>query len=125
MFTGLNSLTKLVITGFKQLTRIVSLPATLEHIEMSDNSISMIEPDAFGLLTRLKHLNLCNNFLTAEITFPLFSYLTNLEHLSLQNNRIDSLEGLKSICLTRLRVLNFNSNRVANCPSKLSLLFLA
>jgi Leucine-rich repeat (LRR) protein len=107
MFTGLSSLTKLVITGFKQLTRIISIPAaTLEHIELSDNCIYMIETDAFRLLSKLTHLNLDKTFLSAEQAFPAFAYLTSLEQLSLRTNMIYSLEGLKSIYLPRLRVLN-------------------
>jgi Leucine-rich repeat (LRR) protein len=113
MFTGLSSLTKLVITGFKQLTRIVSLPATLEHIDLSDNCFFMIAPDAFCISNKLKYLNLEKNYLTAEKTFPAFARLAYLEHLSLQDNMIDSLEVLKVIYMPRLRVLYLYSNRVA------------
>jgi Leucine-rich repeat (LRR) protein len=112
MFAGLSSLTTLIISGFKQLTRIVSLPATLEHIELSGNCIKTIELDAFSLLGKLKHLNLDKNCLTADKTFPAFAHLFHLEYLSLQDNMIDSLEGLNSICLPRLRVLNLCNGKV-------------
>jgi Leucine-rich repeat (LRR) protein len=112
MFTGLNSLTKLVITGFKQLTHIFSLPATLEHIELCHNAIDVIEPDAFRHLNKLKHLNLFDNKLTAEKTLLAFAHLANLEHLSLRKNNIDSLEGLKSIHLPRLQDFDLRGCKV-------------
>jgi Leucine-rich repeat (LRR) protein len=112
VFTGLNSLTKLVITSFRRLTRIVSLPATLEYIELSWNGINVIESDAFHFLLKLKNLNLDSNELTAETIFPAFSNLANLEHLSLQNNKINSLEGLKAIRLPRLLVLKLEYNEI-------------
>jgi hypothetical protein len=112
MFTGLSSLTKLVITGFKQFTRILSLPATLEFLQLSENGIKVIEPDAFLLLNKLTHLNLDKNCLTAEKAFPALFHLTHLEHLSLRNNLIDSLEGFKVIYMPRLQVLILCSNQV-------------
>jgi hypothetical protein len=74
MFTGLNSLTTLVINGFKQLTRIISLPETLEFVNLSNNAIGVIEPDAFRLLNKLKNLNLYMNNLTAEKAIPAFAH---------------------------------------------------
>jgi hypothetical protein len=112
MFTGLRSLTTLVINGFKQLTRIVSLPASLEGLDLGGNAIGVIEPDAFRLLNKLKHLNLNINMLTAEKAIPAFAYLTHLEHLSLRNNNIDSIEGLKAIRLPFLLVLDLKNNQV-------------
>jgi Leucine-rich repeat (LRR) protein len=112
MFTGLSSLRKLVITGFQQLKRIVSLPETLEFIDLGKNAIDVIEPDAFRLLNKLKHLNLERNYLTAERAIPAFAHSTHLEHLSLRMNIIDSLEGLKSVRLPRIRVLDLSYNNV-------------
>jgi Leucine-rich repeat (LRR) protein len=112
MFAGLSSLTKLAITGFEQLTRIVTLPASLEHIELSHNAIFIIEPDAFHLLNKLKHLSLNVNKLTAETAFPCFGYLAYLEHLNLHYNNIYSLKVLNSIGLPRLRVLNLSNNKL-------------
>jgi hypothetical protein len=112
MFTGLSSLTKLAITGFKQLTRIVSLPATLEHIELFDNCIENIEPDAFRILSKLTHLSLNENCLISEKKFPAIGHLTHLEHLYLRDNITDSLDGLKSISLLNLRVLNLRDCKV-------------
>jgi Leucine-rich repeat (LRR) protein len=94
MFTGLSSLKILVISGFAKLTRIVSLPVSLEYVDLGDNEISVIEPDAFRLLNKLKYLNLGINSLTAENVFPALAHLVSLEHLSLHCNNIDSLEEL-------------------------------
>jgi Leucine-rich repeat (LRR) protein len=95
------------------LTRIVSLPASLEYIELSRNGINVIESDAFHFLLKLKNLNLDRNELTTDKTFPAFANLGNLEHLSLENNRIDSLEELKALRLPRLLVLNLHDNQIA------------
>jgi Leucine-rich repeat (LRR) protein len=72
----------------------------------------VIEPDAFRLLNKLKHLNLDSNELTAETIFPVFSNLANLEHLSLKDNRINSLDGLKAISLPRLQVFDLYGDEV-------------
>jgi Leucine-rich repeat (LRR) protein len=112
MFTGLSSLTTLVIVGFKQLTRIVSLPATLKRIKLINNCINVIEPDAFHLLDKLKYLHLYGNKLTADSSFPALGHLASIEELSLHGNIIDSLEGLKSIRLPSLRVLNLHNCKV-------------
>jgi hypothetical protein len=112
MFTGLLSLKKLQIAGFKTLTRIISLPASLEHIELSNNAIRVIEPDAFRLLKELKHLNLNSNKLTAQTAFPAFAHLARLEHLKLRCNMIDSLEGLKAVRLPCLQALDLDMNNV-------------
>jgi hypothetical protein len=112
MFTGLSSLTKLVITNFEQLTRIVSLPATLERVDLSFNAIDVIEPNAFRLLNKLEYLNLDYNELTAEIIFPAIAHLTNLEQFFLRSNTIDSVEGLRFVRLPRLRVLNLEDSLI-------------
>jgi Leucine-rich repeat (LRR) protein len=111
--TGLSSLKKLVITQLKQFTRIISLPATLEHIELSVNSIKEIEPNAFSHLNKLKHLYLDNTQLTSDQIFPALVHLVNLEQLFLRCNNMDSFEWLKNIRLPRLRVLNLRYNKVA------------
>jgi Leucine-rich repeat (LRR) protein len=88
------------------------LPATLEHVNLSYNAIEVIEPNAFRLLNKLKHLILDSNKLKADNSFPAFSHLVNLEHLSLKDNRINSLDGLKAISLPCLRVFDLHDSRV-------------
>jgi hypothetical protein len=112
MLTGLSSLKKLTINLFKNLTGIVSLPATLEYVDLKDNAISVIKPDAFRLLNKLKNLNLDRNKFTADKVFPALANLAHLEQLSLDSNKIDSLEGLKVIQLPHLRVLKLFDNKV-------------
>jgi Leucine-rich repeat (LRR) protein len=112
MYNCLSSLKKLTINRFEQLRRIVSLPATLEYINLGHNRINVIEPDAFRRLNKLWKIDLENNCLIAEETFPAFAHLINLERLYLRSIKIDSLDGLQCIYLPRLRTINLHLGKV-------------
>lgn len=77
-----------------------TLPRSLYFLDLSSNSISMIENNPFVGLTSLRTLWLTNNFLT-EIPAGYFRTLNNLKSLHLSNNSLNvtfgTLNGLKNL----------------------------
>jgi Leucine-rich repeat (LRR) protein len=123
-FYGLTSLTSLVIESFKKpgsksiKQDMFKHLHSLKHLELHNHFLKMVEPDAFILLSNLKHLDIFSCKLSQFPFVCLTNCLANLEHLSLTHAKIDSLDGLcyngtLPYMPSRLRVLDFVKNKIS------------
>ncbi|KAK7076213.1 hypothetical protein SK128_023565 [Halocaridina rubra] len=85
----------------------------LESIQLSFNSIKMIEPQTFHDYTNLKYLYLDDNQIT-RIQRSGFSNLDNLEHLDLEGNNIRELDYEAFQNMPKLRYLDLSFNEMTN-----------
>jgi Leucine-rich repeat (LRR) protein len=120
IFRGLVSLNKLTITRCKSVKRLEQTTfqyiPNVEYVDCSENSISSIEPGAFNVPSKLRHLNLTENLLEK---CPSLNELRNLESLVLYENRINSLYGLFEGCEgvnMNLRLLDLGQNALSSLP---------
>lgn len=89
-------------------------PLTLIILDLSYNSISVVERGAFDGLKDLKYLQLNNNLLHT-LQYGCFLALKNLRTLQLANNTIEMVEGLFN-GLNSLQVLNLSNNSITELP---------
>ncbi|XP_070497778.1 uncharacterized protein [Chironomus tepperi] len=128
------------LTSFDQ-NWFTSINGTLTHLELMQNRIEEIGPNAFGNLRELKEVILNYNTLTSGIADTAFDGLNNLETLSLSRTGLTSispswfttLSSLRSFyavnnevtelvngtfnSLTTLEALYLNGNRIRVIPS--------
>jgi Leucine-rich repeat (LRR) protein len=92
---------------------------SLEDVDLKDNSIEVLELDAFSNLTKVQRLALDNNKLT-ELSG--FESMTNLVYLTLANNLLDENIYISSqVDLRYLKVLDLKANKIKSLPSDLFL----
>uniref|UniRef100_A0AC35FJ95 Leucine-rich repeat-containing protein n=1 Tax=Panagrolaimus sp. PS1159 TaxID=55785 RepID=A0AC35FJ95_9BILA len=118
-----------VYAGKNQLRRLISLTPlknVLEILDLSDNQIASTE-HYLSQFTRLKVLNLSNNFLHI---FPSINELTNLTFLDISFNDFMAIPNLKR--LSSLLILKMNNNEISslkdaqnNLPDSLTTLEIA
>jgi len=97
--------------------KIKSLPVfgyleKLRYLDLSNNSIELVETNTFTLLVNLYSLDLNNNFLS-KIEKNAFASLSNLFYLKLKNNYLSKLPDIsKMTSLVVLDLANQNGNLV-------------
>lgn len=129
IFTGLNDLNLLVVTGNHSLTlpenNLILLPehifaglSKLEFLHLHENHLTTLSENIFQGLNNLIELKLGKNRLT---TLPerIFNDLTKLEYLYLDNNRFKELSGSVFNGLTNLRILGLNENYFMGLPENI------
>ena len=82
----------------------------LTSLDLSDNSVSDINPAAVHLVPKLRSLNLSQNSLESVANL---STLSDLEDLNLSNNRIAQLPDLHTK-LGNIKSLNLAQNRISS-----------
>ncbi|CAO1339519.1 unnamed protein product [Diamesa serratosioi] len=140
---------------FKGLSRLIDLnlrtnfimeitdevfPSTLEILNLGQNRISSITPDAFKLNTNLKSLYLDDNILTAipsnvfnhmsilaelfigqntlyKISNDAFRNLNNLVHLDIHGSIISNISSAAFYHLKNLKSLDLSDNMLARIPT--------
>nr|DBA15929.1 TPA: hypothetical protein GDO54_003383 [Pyxicephalus adspersus] len=95
---------------------IQHLPNQTLWLNVSYNSITVVEHKAFSHLPRLLELRLNRNKINA-IHSGAFDNLNNLYHLDLSHNLIQSLENVDMKDLTSLQILNLSKNRLRTMES--------
>lgn len=109
------------------------LPPWAEVLEIKDNNIAELEPDALIHLVKLKQLDVSANRLGDNVsaalagltqlrtlkinknqltTLPDLSTLTNLTQLSMSHNLVESIDGQALLNLPKLHSLDLSSNRI-------------
>jgi len=84
----------------------------LRYLDLSNNSIELVETNTFTLLFNLYSLDLNNNFLS-KIEKNAFASLSNLYYLKLKNNYLTKLPDISKLTsLVLLDVSNQNGNLV-------------
>ncbi|XP_015264543.1 PREDICTED: podocan-like [Gekko japonicus] len=107
----LSSLTRLELAGNKLQTIPVSLPATLQKIDFSNNQIEKIKAQDFQKLQDLKHLFLDNNVVKTFEDGAL-QRCTVLSNLALEQNLLSSIPLSLPHTLTRLDLKGNNIQRI-------------
>ena len=102
--------------------RAFSSQRRLQELRLGGNKISEITGRTLAGLTRLKSLDLKQNFIEALIN-RVFKPLKKLQELNLEGNRISEIQPRALVGCTELRILNLNNNLLASVPTEaLSLL---
>ena len=85
----------------------------LRELHLKNNQIRMLPESAFSTMTKLRHLDLCNNQAEFPSSFKSFKPLTNLEYLNLENNGLYNIpiEAIKSKEKLHSLILGYNHIR--------------
>ena len=83
----------------------------LEILNVNHNRISIIEPEMFEHMKKLKALLLSHNLLES-LPEQMFSYLPHLETLDLNNNRLESFSSMRNY-LEKIQTINLQANRLS------------
>jgi Leucine rich repeat/Leucine Rich Repeat len=95
---------------------IYSAFPALEHLEVSESRLLLVDDQTFHGLGEIKSLNLTANKLTT-IGSGSFAYLNELESFDLSSNRIDSIRLDAFVGLGKLKVLDLNNNKLGKIAS--------
>ena len=102
--------------------RAFSSQRRLQELRLGGNKISQLTDRSLAGLTRLKSLDLKQNFLEI-LDNRVFKPMKKLQELNLENNRISEIRSRAFVGCTELRILNLNANLLASVPTEaLSLL---
>lgn len=104
--------------GFIPLGQLDSPPSgmpNLKKLEMSSNSIGVIDDQAFTAVPNLEALSLARNEISV-VTKKTYQPLRHLQYLDLSYNMIDSIQNQTFKALTKLTVLYLNNNRLQTLP---------
>ncbi|OQR72714.1 hypothetical protein BIW11_03724 [Tropilaelaps mercedesae] len=97
-----------------RLTKLSRVKLTsLGVLDVSDNQISDVDPDAFIDLLELTVLNLNGNILQ-RLSYEWFTPLRKLRHLNLARNRLTELNNLVFMPLSQLRSVDLSHNRLSH-----------
>jgi Leucine rich repeat len=88
----------------------------LEHLEVSESRLMLVDDQTFHGLGEIKSLNLTGNKLTT-IGSGSFADLNELETLDLSSNRIESIRFDAFVGLGKRKVLDLNSNKLGKIAS--------
>lgn len=101
---------------WKNKLRLVptALPASLEVLKLSDNSISVLHGSDFEGLEKLKILELKNN-LISSLSPSMLSSLVSLQSLMLDGNNIESVAG--PLALPHLKHMSLENNKLHLIPA--------
>ncbi|GIY67715.1 hypothetical protein CEXT_365811 [Caerostris extrusa] len=84
-----------------------------EHINFSDNKISVIEKDAFKNFKKLEVLDLSSNLLS-HLQENAFKHLIHLKNLSISNNKLQAIENNTFYDLHNLLQLDLSQNNLSS-----------
>jgi Leucine-rich repeat (LRR) protein len=123
ILSGLVNLRHLIINWDANLKRIANQTfkslVKLETVDLRGCAISEIEPDAFGCLQNLRHLDLSKNRLSG---FSLGQMPVSLEHLNLSSNMFAKIEDVfqyrTSKINARLTMLNLSESGMMSLAAK-------
>ncbi|XP_035907216.1 leucine-rich repeat neuronal protein 1-like [Anopheles stephensi] len=87
-------------------------------LNLDDNQITTVEPEAFMNFKNMVTLSLRGNMIT--VVNELVYQPNSLQHLDLSNNWITDIKGLKTFTLSRLTHLNLSYNRLESVRTELS-----
>ena len=96
------------LDGLQQVPNIENLV----KLDLKDNKISAIGPNAFARLKNLETLHLNDNKINA-IGPKAFAGLDNLEILTLDDNQISAIDGGAFNNLNKLEALGLNNNQIS------------
>lgn len=95
-----------------------TLPRSLEWLDLSGDSLTLIEPNSIGLLDKLKHLSLTNNKLQSIYT----SELTNLRSLEYILYNVNHLKWRSCVEIKEFldsRNIKYTAPNNGHCDGKL------
>ncbi|GFT79338.1 hypothetical protein NPIL_405161 [Nephila pilipes] len=92
--------------------RILKNFQAAEHLNLSENKISLIEKDAFRSMKNLQTLDLSSNSLNLLQEYA-FMHLPHLKNLSISNNRLQSIEIKSFYDLLNLEHLDLSNNNLS------------
>ncbi|GFY72055.1 hypothetical protein TNIN_332491 [Trichonephila inaurata madagascariensis] len=91
--------------------RVLKNFQAVEHLNLSENKISLIEKDAFKSMKNLQVLDLSSNSLNILQEYA-FMHLPHLKNLSISNNRLQSVEIKSFYDLLNLEHLDLSNNNL-------------
>lgn len=111
---GISSALKIVNLARNNITNTlnISLPGTVEELNLSHNKIVNLAPDTFENLIKLRYLNLAHcglQTINAEAVLP-----TSLTHLDLSHNRFVTMDMNQFNGFNELEILYLNGNRLTD-----------
>ncbi|XP_004702084.1 nephrocan-like [Echinops telfairi] len=112
-FNTLSTLKTLELWKNKLRRVPTGLPASLEVLKLSDNSICVLHGSEFAGLKKLKVLELKNNLLSS-LAPSMLSSLVSLQSLVLDGNNIESVAG--PLALPHLKRMSMDNNKLHLVP---------
>ncbi|XP_052286863.1 leucine-rich repeat neuronal protein 3-like [Dreissena polymorpha] len=94
----------------------------LQTLDLSNNNISVVADEAFKKTTKLKVVNLSQNYLTV-ISSSLFRSLHELSALDLSYNNINSIDEKAFVSLAKLNHLNLSNNKLKSLSADIFINF--
>ncbi|KAL7669976.1 hypothetical protein ACOME3_004922 [Neoechinorhynchus agilis] len=115
--TGVISLTNKNLTTFREINMWLTINVLIS-LDLTNNSITMLEPTDFSALVNLKYLSLQSNIIT-KIKSKAFEAAGHLEAIDLSHNKlstipVDAFDGLENLIF-----FNLADNKLRSIPGSL------